>query len=613
MKYIEKSGIFFLLVVLFSAFGYIGAQNVSSSSRYALVIGNSNYSDLGSLKNPENDAKDMAATLGSIGFTVKLLLDADLILMETEVERLKTNLSQRADSIGFFYYAGHGVQSQGSNYLIPADARILGENYLRVKALALQTVLDNLNDSRNALNIVVLDACRDNPYSWARSGTRGLSIVGTQPSGSIVVYATSAGSTAQDGAGKNGVFTAELLKHLGVPGVDINDVFKRTGAGVQSSTNGKQVPAIYNQFFGTTYLAGTSSVSGLAPPSTTSTISIRPPQLQGSLQVRTENAGTIYLDRVLLGEIRRGGAQRIPDLDVGYYDVEIRYPTGQRETKAVRIEEGKEIVVSFTEGTPPITTTTTTTISTPTITTIVPASRIEMVYVQRGSFTMGSNSGDPDEKPTHRVTISSFMIGKYEITQDQYRAAMGTNPSYFASGSDAGKRPVEQVSWYDAVAFCNRLSEMEGLEKVYVISGSNVNVDFDKKGYRLPTEAEWEYAARGGTQSRNYTYSGSNDINQAGWYSGNSGSTTHGVGAKAPNELGIYDMSGNVWEWCWDWYGAYKSDAQADSLGASSGGFRVLRGGSWYDGAGGLRSANRDNFSPDFRDLVIGFRVARRL
>jgi formylglycine-generating enzyme required for sulfatase activity len=610
MKYIEKSGIFFLLVVLFSAFGYIGAQNVSSSSRYALVIGNSNYSDLGSLKNPENDAKDMAATLGSIGFTVKLLLDADLILMETEVERLKTNLSQRADSIGFFYYAGHGVQSQGSNYLIPADARILGENYLRVKALALQTVLDNLNDSRNALNIVVLDACRDNPYSWARSGTRGLSIVGTQPSGSIVVYATSAGSTAQDGAGKNGVFTAELLKHLGVPGVDINDVFKRTGAGVQSSTNGKQVPAIYNQFFGTTYLAGTSSVSGLAPLSTTSTTSSRPPQLQGSLQVRTENAGTIYLDKILLGEIRRGGAQRIPDLDVGYYDVEIRYPTGQRETKAVRIEEGKEIVVSFTEGTPPITTTTTT-ITTPTTTT-VPASRIEMVYVQGGSFTMGSNSGDPDEKPTHRVTISSFMIGKYEITQDQYRAAMGTNPSYFASGSDAGKRPVEQVSWYNAVTCCNRLSEMEGLEKVYVISGSYVNVDFKKNGYRLPTEAEWEYAARGGTQSRNYTYSGSHDINLAGWYSGNSVSATHGVGAKAPNELGIYDMSGNVWEWCWDWYGAYKSDAQTDPLGASSGGYRVSRGGSWYGSADYLRSAFRSHYSPASR-YFIGFRVARSL
>jgi formylglycine-generating enzyme required for sulfatase activity len=237
---------------------------------------------------------------------------------------------------------------------------------------------------------------------------------------------------------------------------------------------------------------------------------------------------------------------------------------------------------------------------------------VPLVFVQGGTFSMGSNSGDSDEKPVHQVTISSFMIGKYEVTQEQYQRVIGTNPSYFASGSDAGKRPVEQVSWYDAVAFCNRLSEMEGLEKVYVINGTNVNADFKKNGYRLPTEAEWEYAARGGEKSKNFTYAGSNDIDQVGWYSSNSGNQTREAGTKASNELGIYDMSGNVWEWCWDWYGSYGSGQQTDPLGASSGSYRVSRGGSWGDSAGGLRSAYRGSDGPDGRSSYIGFRVARR-
>jgi formylglycine-generating enzyme required for sulfatase activity len=237
---------------------------------------------------------------------------------------------------------------------------------------------------------------------------------------------------------------------------------------------------------------------------------------------------------------------------------------------------------------------------------------MEMVEIQGGTFSMGSNTGDSDEKPVHQVTISSFMIGKYEVTQEQYQWVIGTNPSYFASGSDAGKRPVEQVSWYDAVAFCNRLSEMEGLEKVYVINGTNVYEGFKRNGYRLPAEAEWEYAARGGEKSKNLTYAGSNDVRQVAWYDDNSGKQPRVVGTKAPNELGIYDMSGNVWEWCWDWYGSYESGQQTDPLGASLGSYRVRRGGSWDYSAGYLRSAYRDSFSPGNRNYNIGFRVARR-
>jgi formylglycine-generating enzyme required for sulfatase activity len=235
----------------------------------------------------------------------------------------------------------------------------------------------------------------------------------------------------------------------------------------------------------------------------------------------------------------------------------------------------------------------------------------EMISVVGGTFPMGSTSGNSDEQPVHSVTVSGFLISKYEITQKKYQQVVSSNPSSFTSGTDAPSRPVEQVSWYDAVAFCNSLSDLAGLVRVYTSNGTDVTADFSKNGYRLPAEAEWEYAARGGNQSKGYTYSGSNDVNAVAWYGSNSGSTTHPVGTKAGNELGIFDMSGNVWEWCWDWYGSYSSSAQMDPTGPSSGSYRVLRGGSWYNYDYGVRCADRNYYSSGARGN-FGFRVARR-
>ena len=179
------------------------AYSQASGPRYALVIGNGNYAELSKLKNPANDAEDIAKALKTLGFKdVKLLVDADLPTMEDAVDRLGAELSQSADSVGFFFYAGHGVQAGGMNYLIPADAHIPTDAYLKTKAMPAQVVMETLQGSRNALNIVVMDACRDNPFSWGRSASRGLSVVASQPPGSIVAYATSAGSVAQDGTGR---------------------------------------------------------------------------------------------------------------------------------------------------------------------------------------------------------------------------------------------------------------------------------------------------------------------------------------------------------------------------------------------------------------------------
>ena len=233
----------------------------------------------------------------------------------------------------------------------------------------------------------------------------------------------------------------------------------------------------------------------------------------------------------------------------------------------------------------------------------------DFVRIEGGTFQMGNASGgNDDERPVHTVTVKSFSMGKYEVTQKEYQEVMGTNPSNFKGDS----RPVENVSWFDAVEYCNKRSVKEGLTPAYRGSGNSISCDWNANGYRLPTEAEWEYAAKGGNRDPMvYTYSGSNSAGAVAWYKDNSGSSTQPVGGKAPNSLGLYDMSGNVWEWCWDWYGAYPSGAQTDPKGASSGSLRVLRGGFWVNSAEDVRAAGRGYNNPNDRGSDGGFRLAR--
>ena len=206
----------------------------------------------------------------------------------------------------------------------------------------------------------------------------------------------------------------------------------------------------------------------------------------------------------------------------------------------------------------------------------------EMVYVEGGMFRMGGTSEQgidayDNERPVHSVTLSGFHIGKYEVTQGLWSEVMGENPSYNKSGDDY---PVENVSWADCQEFIGKLNARTGLT------------------FRLPTEAEWEYAVRGGRKSRGYKYSGSNSIGDVAWYSGNSGNRTHPVGRKSPNELGLYDMSGNVDEWCYDWYGDYTAEAQRNPTGPVSGRNRLYRGGSFWDDAVYCRVSGRLSLDP---------------
>jgi len=216
-----------------------------------------------------------------------------------------------------------------------------------------------------------------------------------------------------------------------------------------------------------------------------------------------------------------------------------------------------------------------------------------MVKIEGGTFMMGATSEHigyaySDEKPAHQVTLSSFSIGRYEVTQEEWETVMGSNPSMFKGA----KQPVENVSWNDCQKFIRKLNEMTG------------------KNFRLPTEAEWEFAARGGNNSRRCKYAGSNDIGTVAWYSFNSGRQTHNVGTKQPNELGLYDMSGNVWEWCSDWFCDYSSSSQSNPKGPFSGSGHVNRGGGWNNDARDCRETSRSSNTPSYSNNYLGFRLA---
>jgi formylglycine-generating enzyme required for sulfatase activity len=416
-------------------------------------------------------------------------------------------------------------------------------------AVSLQALLDELNDAENSLNIVVLDACRDNPFSWRRSGSRGRTVVGNPHADSIIVFATGAGSTAADGTGRNGLFTGHLLNHLKTPGLEVTEVFRRTMGDVSRSSNNQQRPAVYNQFSGLAYLG--SQPSPIVQPAP--------------------------------------APQPVPQ------PAPITQPVPALQPTSISAN---------------------------------------MIRINGGTFQMGSPTdevGGIRDELQHSVMVSSFYIGKYLVTQKEYREVMGTNPSRFIGDN----LPVEQVSWFDAVEFCNRLSQREGLTPAYTIDKSRsdpnymiisdkvkwlVTLNQNANGYRLPTEAEWEYACRAGTTT---PFSTGNNIttNQAN-YDGNrpynnyakgiDRQTTTPVGSFSPNPWGLYDMHGNVREWCWDWKGYYSSEAQTNPHGSASGASRVFRGGSYVDRGQELRSASRGSIAyPSDRYSYYGFRLVR--
>ena len=330
----------------------------------------------------------------------------------------------------------------------------------------------------------------------------------------------------------------------------------------------------------------------IMPQSAGQTVTLNNPlPIYGSLIVDGSPADVaVYVDGKKVGS----SPLFVSELLIGTHKIRLEKDGYDQQEKTVQIAENQESMLDFTL--------TKTVAKAPVVPAVPQGGAVEtitvngvsfnMIKVQGGTFTMGATAeqgsdADSDEKPTHQVTLSDYYIGETEVTQELWKAVMGSNPSCF-SGTNL---PMENVSWDDCQTFVTRLNQLTG------------------KNFRLPTEAEWEYAARGGQKSRGYKYAGSNTLRDVAWYTGNSGSKTHPVKQKQANELGLYDMSGNVSEWCQDWYGSYSSNAQTNPTGPSSGSYRVNRGGGWNYSASNCRVAYRNYYSPGTRYCNLGFRV----
>ena len=499
----------------------------------------------------------------------------------------------RGKRVAFLYYSGHGVQVDGRNYLIPTSANVISKTDVKYELVNVDNVLDDMNASGTKVNILVLDACRNNPFGdkGLRGTGSGLAVMDA-PSGTIIAYATGPGKTAADGVGKNSPYTESLARVITEPGLDIEDVFREVGKEVQIKTGGVQIPWKMDSltekfsFKVTIEVEGTVQTAGGAGPA--SAPSKSETSRTGSIKVKSTPAGAM----VYVNGDRKGATPiTISALSPGSAGLKVVLDGFEKAEDTVEIQAGKEERLNYTlakiatalppirpgaetQGKPPLTTTSSTRREWKD-----PATGMEFVWVEGGTYLMGCGSGDcpPNESPEHEVTVSGFWIGKYTVTQGQWQKVMGGNPSGFQKGDNY---PVETVSWDDAKEFIRKLNGNNGYT------------------FRLPSEAEWEYAARSGGKAQKYA--GGSDVDAVAWYGANSGKSTHPVGTKAPNGLGIYDMSGNVWQWCEDIYdeSAYKNHQRNNPISNSGSSLRVLRGGSWSRDATWARCTFRGHWEP---------------
>jgi len=288
------------------------------------------------------------------------------------------------------------------------------------------------------------------------------------------------------------------------------------------------------------------------------------------------------------------------ELTAGQYNIEIKKDGYETKSERIIIESGKITNKMFTLKKQ-------IDISLYSKESIIENIISNMVKIEDGTFLMGSNSGDADEKPEHQITVDVYYICKYEVTQIEWQLITGYNPSYFKGEL----LPVENISWYQAIDFCNKLSVETGLVPFYTIINNKITYNMTSNGFRLLTEAEWEYASKGGNKSKNFKYSGGNDIDSTSWYCNNSKNTTKQVGLKIPNELGLYDMNGNVWEWVNDWYKKYEIPDEKIINDKYSELYKICRGGSWSDNAFNCRIANRNYKNPSQMSKFLGLRLCR--
>jgi formylglycine-generating enzyme required for sulfatase activity len=541
------------------------ATQASPGRRLALVVGINTYQSA-PLRNAAGDARAIAGALRELAFDVTELVDATLPQIERVVATWTALVT--AGDVALFYYAGHGIQVEGENYLVPVDFRFAGADEADAKyaSYPLGRLQEKLAHAR--VKIIILDACRDNPFRPQRSARAGLAPF--EARGAIVAYATAPGSTASDNpTGGNGLFTAHLLEVLRVPGLSAVEVFRRVRQQVYDASGGRQTPYLTDGLIGEfVFRPATAATPAAGGAATDKDVALRAEVTYWESVKDSRDAALVqgYLDRFSNGMYSDLARARLAEIAKG---AATPAPTVVSPPAASPAPVAPAAIGSLTLRLDAQTT-------------------LELVRIAPGRFQMGSDNGESDEKPVHQVTIRwGFELGKYEVTQAQWAAVMGSNPSQFTACG--GGCPVEQVSWDDVQTFIGTL-----------------NARRDGYTYRLPTEAEWEYAARAGTTG---DYAG--NLDELGWYDKNAGGTTHPVGQKRPNAWGLYDMHGNVWEWVSDWSASYPAGSVTDPTGASSGAYRVFRGGSWGGTAGYCRSADRGRVRPGDRGGNLGFRLLR--